>query len=346
LLPDGRSLLFEVGDTRLSALADRGSRLFGDIWTTALNVIRRTPSESDAVDSIWEMVYLWRYWRRRDLIVNAVGAALFPRMNYMTRELLAAQAISPLFRENAERPLVQIVDATKSFGQKLALDRISFSVPGGRICGLLGPNGAGKTTLFRLLMGILKATDGRLLVDGLDAFEDRVEVKRRIGFLPDEPVFYSYLSGRETLELSAAMHGLDVAEAMARLAPMIERLRLSDEIDGYAEDYSRGMKKKLGLLLAILHRPKLLVLDEPTNGLDVETTHFFYDLIFDLANDGVTILFSTHLMEHVLKLCSHAVILDRGRLVFEGSLAQLRDEHGGEGLEEIFLALTRRAAEQ
>jgi ABC-type multidrug transport system ATPase subunit len=127
---------------------------------------------------------------------------------------------------------------------------------------------------------------------------------------------------------------------------MIVRLRLSDEIDGYAEDYSRGMKKKLGLLLAILHRPKLLVLDEPTNGLDVETTHLFYDLIFDLAGDGVTILFSTHLMEHVSKLCSHVVILDRGRLVFEGSLAQLRDEHGGGGLEEIFLALTRRAAEQ
>ena len=264
----------------------------------------------------------------------------------MTKALPAVNAISPLVRENADRPLVQIVDTTKSFGQKLALDRTSFSVPAGRICGLLGPNGAGKTTLFRLLMGILKATDGRLLVDGLDAFEDRVEVKRLIGFLPDEPVFYSYLSGRETLELSAAMHGLDVAETMARLAPMIERLRLSDEIDGYAEDYSRGMKKKLGLLLAILHRPKLLVLDEPTNGLDVETTHLFYDLIFDLAGDGATILFSTHLMEHVSKLCSHAVILDRGRLVFEGSLAQLRDEHGGEGLEEIFLALTRRAAER
>jgi ABC-type multidrug transport system ATPase subunit len=264
----------------------------------------------------------------------------------MTKALPSAAAISPLVRENANRPLVQIVDATKSFGQKLALDRISFSVPAGRICGLLGPNGAGKTTLFRLLMGILKATDGHLLVDGLDAFEDRVEVKRLIGFLPDEPVFYSYLSGRETLELSAAMHGLDVAETMAHLAQMIERLRLSDEIDGYAEDYSRGMKKKLGLLLAILHRPKLLVLDEPTNGLDVETTHLFYDLIFDLAGDGVTILFSTHLMEHVSKLCSHAVILDGGRLVFEGSLAQLRDEHRGEGLEEIFLALTRRAAEQ
>ena len=134
---------------------------------------------------------------------------------------------------------------------------------------MLGPNGAGKTTLFRLLMGILKSTYGTILIDSLDAFEDRVEVKRLIGFLPDEPVFYSYLSGREVLELSAAMHGLDVVDAMHRIDPLIHQLRLGVDIYDYAEDYSRGMKKKLGLLLAMLHQPKLLVLDEPTNGLDV-----------------------------------------------------------------------------
>jgi ABC-2 type transport system ATP-binding protein len=174
------------------------------------------------------------------------------------------------------------------------------------ICGLLGPNGAGKTTLFRLLMGILKATSGRVCVDNLDAFEDRVSVKRLIGFLPDEPIFSSYLSGREVLELSAAMHGLDAAATMERLSPIIGRLRLAEDIDNYAEEYSRGMKKKLGLLLAILHQPKLLVLDEPTNGLDVESIHLFYDLISELAREGTTVLFSTHLMDHVTRLCSHA----------------------------------------
>src|SRR5271167_2771610 len=113
-------------------------------------------------------------------------------------------------------PLVAVEKVTKSFGEKVALHDISFSVPSGQICGLLGPNGAGKTTLFRLLMGILKATKGRLLIDGRDAFEERVEVKRLIGFLPDEPVFYSYLSGYEVLELSAAMHGLEVRTTMER----------------------------------------------------------------------------------------------------------------------------------
>src|SRR3984885_9957661 len=142
--------------------------------------------------------------------------------------------------------LVVVEGVTKSFGSKIALEGVSFWVPSGQICGLLGPNGAGKTTLFRLLMGILKATEGKLIIDGRDAFEDRVEVKRIIGFLPDEPVFYSYLSGREILELSAAMHGLDVQQTMARIAPLIAQLRLSDDIENYAEDYSRGMKKKLG----------------------------------------------------------------------------------------------------
>ena len=217
-------------------------------------------------------------------------------------------------------PLVQIEDVMKSFGPKVALKNVSFSVPPGQICGLLGPNGAGKTTLFRLLMGILKATEGNLAIDGLDAFEQRVEVKRLIGFLPDEPVFYSYLSGREILELSTAMHGLDVRATMARIEPVIARLRLAEDINNYAEDYSRGMKKKLGLLLAMLHEPKLLVLDEPTNGLDVESTHLFYDLILEESKQGTTVLFSTHLMDHVTKLCSHAVIINEGTVVAKGSL--------------------------
>ena len=238
--------------------------------------------------------------------------------------------------------LVQVTDVTKSFGPKNVLRDISFSIPSGQICGLLGPNGAGKTTLFRLLMGILKATAGILRVDGLDAFEDRVEVKRRIGFLPDEPVFYSYLSGRETLALSAAMHGLDAGATMDRMAPVIARLRLADDLDNYAEDYSRGMKKKLGLVLAMLHRPRLLVLDEPTNGLDVESTHLFYDLVSEQASQGTTVLFSTHLMDHVARLCSHVVVINEGSVVAAGSLEGQRAAHSQASLEDVFLQLTTR----
>jgi len=238
--------------------------------------------------------------------------------------------------------LVSIQNVTKTFGEKIALNDLSFEVPGGQICGLLGPNGAGKTTLFRLLMGILKTSTGLLQVDGLDVFEDRVAVKRLIGFLPDEPVFYSYLSGRELLELSAGMHDLDVPVTMEWLELLARRLRLADDLDNYAEDYSRGMKKKLGLLLALLHRPRLLVLDEPTNGLDVESTYLFYELIKEVAGDGTTVLFSTHLMDHVTRLCSHAVIINEGTLVAKGPLSELFERYQEDSLESLFLKLTAR----
>lgn len=239
--------------------------------------------------------------------------------------------------------IVEIDGVTKRFGAKTALGDISFTVPEGQICGLLGPNGAGKTTLFRLLMGILKPTTGALRVGGRDCFDDRVAVKRLIGFLPDEPVFYSYLSGREILALSAAMHGLDAEAALDRLGGAIARLGLAEELDNYAEDYSRGMKKKLGLLLALLHQPRLLVLDEPTNGLDVQSTRLFYELIEEHAAAGTTVLFSTHLMDHVTRLCSHAVIIQGGHVRARGTLAELHAAHGTSSLEAIFLRLTEAA---
>jgi ABC-type multidrug transport system ATPase subunit len=234
-------------------------------------------------------------------------------------------------------PLVAIDDLHKSFGAKSVLAGITWAIPRGQISGLLGPNGAGKTTLFRLLMGLLKANAGTIRVDGLNCFEDRVAVKRLVGFLPDEPVFYSYLSGREILELSAGMHGLDPVAAVGRLEPLVGRLGLAEAMAQYADDYSRGMKKKLGLLLALLHQPPLLVLDEPTNGLDVESTRLFFELMRELAAAGTTIVFSTHLMDQVERLCSHAAVLHQGRLLRAGTLADLL---GGRTLEDVFVELT------
>ena len=239
--------------------------------------------------------------------------------------------------------VVRLDRASKSFGGTLALRDVSFAIPAGQICGLLGPNGAGKTTLFRLLMGILKTTSGRVCIGDLDAFADRVATKRLIGFVPDEPVFYSYLSGRETLDLSAAMHGLDVDATLDRLDPLIVRLRLTDQLPLYAEDYSRGTKKKLALLLALLHRPRLLILDEPTNGLDVEATRLFDALVLEQAAAGTTVLFSTHVMDHVARLCSRVVVINEGRVVADGPLDALREAAGGVGIEDVFLRLIARA---
>src|SRR5262245_39077228 len=148
----------------------------------------------------------------------------------ISQDPIVDQTVQGAPLESPPQPLVDFSAVTKSFGQKTALENVSWTLPRGMISGLLGPNGAGKTTLFRLLMGILKPSSGTIRIGGLDSFEDRVEVKRLVGYLPDEPIFYSYLSGREILELSAAMHGLDATAAVARLMPLVERLGLSDAL--------------------------------------------------------------------------------------------------------------------
>ncbi|MDX1680944.1 MAG: ABC transporter ATP-binding protein, partial [Akkermansiaceae bacterium] len=150
--------------------------------------------------------------------------------------------------EDGDHSAVVLKEVSKSFGDKRVLLDVNWSVPKGGITGLLGPNGAGKTTLFRLLMGLLKADSGQLLVDGQDAFDERIELKRYIGFLPDEPIFYNYLKGREVIELSAAMHDLNYRDTWMRISPIARRLEMDTHLDSYAEEYSRGMKKKLGLL--------------------------------------------------------------------------------------------------
>ncbi|MGE4071806.1 MAG: ABC transporter ATP-binding protein [Lysobacterales bacterium] len=238
--------------------------------------------------------------------------------------------------------MVHAAQLTKRFGDKWALRNVDFQIERGQVFGLLGPNGAGKTTLFRILMGVIKPFPGQLCVAGLDAFDDRLEIKRLVGYLPDEPMFHSYLSGRDILELAAALHGLDPSREVSRLEPLIARMQLTEALDRFADDYSRGMKKKLGLLLALIHQPELLVLDEPTNGLDVESTRLFFEIVREQASAGTTILFSTHLIGQVEQLCSHIAILHEGGVVAQGVLAEIaRSVPGADSLEQAFLALTR-----
>jgi ABC-2 type transport system ATP-binding protein len=238
--------------------------------------------------------------------------------------------------------MITLDKLSKKFANKLALDCIDLQIPTGQMWGLLGPNGAGKTTLFRVLMGILKATSGQATIAGLDVFEQRIEVKRVLGFLPDEPMFHSYLTGREIIELSAAMHGLAPAIVMGRMLPLIDRMQLRDALGQFADDYSRGMKKKLGLLLALLHEPKLLILDEPTNGLDVESTALFFGLMREQLAAGTTVVFSTHLLGQVEALCTHVAVIHMGRLVAKGELAAVAASvPEAETLEQAFLAMTR-----
>lgn len=239
-----------------------------------------------------------------------------------------------------EHPLVEIEGLTKTYGTFEAVKDLNLSVSYGQIFALLGPNGAGKTTTIRMLMGILAPTSGSARIDGLDCFRDRVEVKRRVGYLPDEPIFYDYLRGSEIIRFSGEMHGLSRTEIEARARPILAQLELEEALEEFAANYSRGMKKKLALICAMLHDPMLLILDEPTNGLDPFATRALHQIIRTKAAQGRTIFFSTHLLDQAERLCTRIAIMARGAMVADGTLAELRSRLSTDSsLEEIFFSL-------
>jgi ABC-2 type transport system ATP-binding protein len=229
----------------------------------------------------------------------------------------------------------------KRYGSFDAVRDLTFSVDAGEVFGFLGPNGAGKTTTIRMLMGILVPSTGRAAIDGLDCQLERVEVKRRVGYLPDAPIFYDFLRGREILEFVGEMHGQPRGEARRNAARLLDELALEEAAEEYAVNYSTGMKKKLGLACALVHGPSVLILDEPTNGLDPRAAREVHLLLRGCAARGKTIFLSTHLLDMAERLCSRLGIIHNGKLVAVGPLDQLRREVvPGGTLEEVFLKAT------
>jgi ABC-2 type transport system ATP-binding protein len=247
-----------------------------------------------------------------------------------------SQYISP-----AERPLVEIDNLSKRYGDFEAVSQFSLKVGAGELFALLGPNGAGKTTTIRMLMGILQPSTGSARIRGLDCFADRVEVMRLVGYLPDEPVFYDYLRGGEIIRFIGEMHGFSKSEIASRTDGLLQRLDLADAVNEFAVNYSKGMKKKLALICAMLHDPALLILDEPTNGLDPFATRTLHEIMREKVASGCTVFFSTHLLDQAERLCSRMAIIHRGRLAAVGSLGDLRANLPPQStLEEVFFALT------
>ncbi len=241
--------------------------------------------------------------------------------------------------------LLSVAGLAKRYGDFAAVTDLSLEVPAGTILALLGPNGAGKTTTIRMLIGQLRPSAGSATVAGLDCFAARDQVMRLTGYLPDEPVFHDYLTGRELLGFVGGLHGLTAAGIRARAEPLVARLGLASALDDYAVNYSRGMKKKLALAMALLHRPRLLILDEPANGLDPYAARELLALVREQAAEGATVVFSTHLLEQAERISDRAAILAHGRLVAEGAIAELRQRAAAGGsLEEVFFAVTRDAA--
>jgi ABC-2 type transport system ATP-binding protein len=237
--------------------------------------------------------------------------------------------------------LLAIRGLVKRYGSFTAVDGIDLDVRGGEILALLGPNGAGKTTTIRVIMGQLHPTAGSALVAGIDCWDERARAMRLVGYLPDEPAFHDHLTGREVVRFVGRLHGMPSDEIAARGQPLAERIGIADALDEYAVNYSLGMRKRLGLVLALLHRPQLLVLDEPTAGLDPYGARTLHELLREFARDGGAVLHSTHLLEQAERLCDRVAIISRGRVAACGTLAAMRERAAADAtLEQLFFAAT------
>jgi len=237
--------------------------------------------------------------------------------------------------------MIEFRGLAKNYGNFHAVKPLTLSVARGEVFGFLGPNGAGKTTTIRMMMGILAPSRGQVCIDGFDCHSHNAEVKRRIGYLPDNPIFYNYLRGREILQFVGEMHGFSRSEAAARADQLLHEFELDDATDEYAVNYSLGMKKKLGLACALIHDPQLLILDEPIKGLDPSSARDIRERLLKSAAQGKTIFVSTHLLDMAEHFCSRVGIIHHGELIATGSLQEIKDSvSSGGSLEQAFLKIT------
>jgi len=246
--------------------------------------------------------------------------------------------------EGGAPPLLSLQGLGKDYGKVVALHALSCQVHKGQIVGLLGPNGAGKTTTIKLVLGLLRPSRGRAFVGDLDCTRDARSTKAIIGFSPDEPAFYDFLTGRETVDFVINVRGLEPKATWERLAPLVNALEVEAQLNVAVGGYSHGTKKKLALLLAVVHAPELLLLDEPTNGLDPPSAAYVKRQIRELAARGAAVVVSTHLLDMADGLCDRVLVLDKGRLLADGTPGHVRERAGvapDATLEDAFLRLVR-----
>ena len=223
-----------------------------------------------------------------------------------------------------------------------AVDDVHLEVRPGEIFGFLGPNGAGKTTTIKAVVGLLRPDAGRILVDGVDAWASPLEAKRRIGFVPDTPDLYEKLTGQEYLTFIADVFEVPATERAERARELLEMFALDGAVGDLVQSYSHGMKQKLAVTAALLHRPRLLILDEPMTGLDPRSSHLFKEMMRRHCDEGGSVFFSTHILDVAERLCDRIGIINRGRMIAVGTMDELRRQAASEStLETIFLELTK-----
>lgn len=238
--------------------------------------------------------------------------------------------------------MIEFRNVARNYGRKVAVADLNLIVPSGEVFAFLGPNGAGKTTSIKMLVGLLRPTHGEVRVCGFDVVTETREANARLGYIPDEPYLYDKLTGREFLQFIAGMYNLSAHTSLERVAREIARFELADFVDDLCDSYSHGMKQRVALAAALLHDPEVLVLDEPTVGLDPRSMRLVKDLLRARSAAGTTVFMSTHSLSLAEEIADRVAIIDRGRLQFVGGIDDLRATSSSEhlSLEQLFLKLT------
>lgn len=241
--------------------------------------------------------------------------------------------------------MIELKSVTKQYGNKLAVDNLSLTVPAGELFAFLGPNGAGKTTTIKMLTGLLFPTSGQVIVGGFDILREGDRARQLISYVPDQPFLYEKLTGREFLQFIADLYGMPADRAAERMQTVIELFALHEFVDDLTERYSHGMRQRTVFAAALIHEPKLLIADEPTVGLDPKSIRMLKDLLRAESDRGTTVFLSTHSLDIAQELADRIGIVDRGRLIGCGTLAELRKQTRLDGsLEDVFLKLTAETA--
>ena len=230
---------------------------------------------------------------------------------------------------------IRVRDLRKKYGDKSAVDGLDLEVPRGSFFGFLGPNGAGKTTTIRMLMGLTEPTSGSIELLGLPMPERAVDIKQRIGLVPDESLLFDHLTGAEYLEFIGRMYSLDRSMARERSRELLELFELESASSKLIGEYSKGMRKRVAMGAALIHRPELFLMDEPFEGVDAVGARLMKELLQDQVRHGATVFLTSHVLEVVERLCDRVAIINQGRLVLSGSMAELRA--GSETLEDAFV---------
>lgn len=239
--------------------------------------------------------------------------------------------------------MIQLIDLTKKYSKVKAIDGINLEIKQGEIFGFLGPNGAGKTTTIKIMAGLLKPTSGRVIIDGNDIAKNPLEAKKAVGFIPDRPFLYEKLTGKEFLRFMAGLYSIDTNSYESKISELLELFELTPWGNELIEGYSHGMQQRLVMSAALIHNPKVIIVDEPMVGLDPKGARLVKEIFRMLSSQGTTIFMSTHTLEIAEEVCNRIAIIQEGKVIAMGTMDELRnkaDYAKDQGLESVFLALT------